>query len=360
MKSAKNYLFIALSLFTTLAFAQRGKDGARTITATGTIINEYTTLTANAAAGATTISVAASGLNANSRFSGTLAPGDLIMIIQMQGVSVNGSGIEYPTGSGQYYGFPNDRTLGEITSYNNCGNYEFAQVSSVPGGTSITLDCGLQNSYTATGRAQVIRVPRYTTLTVNAGATIIPTPWATGGVFTGGVIAVEVQTSTIINGQINAAGAGFRGGSITGDNLSGLGGGQVARNDALEGAEKGEGVFGYQADYNAIGGRYARAAVGNAGGGGNCHNAGGGGGANAGSLSGWDGEGNPDASGTGWATAWNLEGASFSTHTSPGGGRGGYSFAATNGNALTDPPKAFQAAGTNGWGGDYRENNGGW
>ncbi len=357
-----NFLFLALTIFVSSSlFAQRGKDGNVTVNTANRIVNEYTTLTSNVAAGATTIPVAASGLNANARFSTTLQPGDLIMIIQMQGISINGSSVEFPAGSGQFYGLPNDKTWGAITSYNNCGNYEFAQVKSVPNSTSIEVDCGLTYSYTSLGRAQIIRVPRYNTLTVTSPGTITGQNWAASG-FTGGVIAIEVLGNTIINNAngITASGIGFRGGSLVGDNASGLGGGQFARNDNNEGAEKGEGVYGYQADYNAFGGRYARGVAGNAGGGANCHNSGGGGGANAANPSiAWDGEGNPDISGPSWSTAWDLEGASFSTHVSSGGGRGGYSFANTNQNAITLAPRPFQGSGTNAWGGDYRTNNGG-
>lgn len=359
MKLSRNLLVAGFALLTAYSFAQRGKDGTVSITTANRIVNEYTTLTADAAAGATTISVAASGLNANGRFSASLAAGDLVMIIQMQGVGINGETVEYPAGSGTYYGLPNDNTWGEITAYNNCGNHEFAEVSAVPNGTSITLDCGLQYSYTAAGRVQVIRVPRYNALTITGSVTC--QAWAATG-YTGGIVAIEVLGNTVINntGGITVSGMGFRGGSLTGDNASGLGGGQTAMPNNMEGAEKGEGVFGYQADYTPMGGKYARGAAGNAGGGGDCHNAGGGGGANGGSLSGWDGLGNPSVTGgAGWISAWNLEGGGFSSHTSPGGGRGGYSFSNTNRDATTEGPQPFQTSTPNSWGGDSRENNGG-
>lgn len=364
MNSVKKILIASLCFSFTISFAQRGKEGNVTINTANRIVNEYTTLTANASAGATTISVTASSLNANSRFSGPLAAGDLIMIIQMQGISGNGSVVEFPAGSGTFYGIPNDKTWGEITNYNNCGNYEFCEVNSVPNSGSITLDCGLTHDYTSSGRVQVIRVPRYNTLTITAPGTLTGQTWANGGIYTGGVVAVEVLGNTVINnaGGITASAIGFRGGSTVGDNLSALGGGQVGMQGASEGSEKGEGVFGYQSDYNLIGGRYCRGVAGNAGGGGNCHNAGGGGGSNAGNITGWDGEGNPDISGgAGWVSAWNLEVTpSFSTHTSSGGGRGGYSFASANRNATLEGPKPFQSGGTNLWNGDYRINNGGW
>ncbi|MBN8695785.1 MAG: hypothetical protein J0L87_04580, partial [Bacteroidetes bacterium] len=365
MKNINYFVLAILSIVSLDALSQRGIDGTPTISAANTIVNEYTTLTADAAVGATTISVAASGLNANNRFGAgnSLAAGDLIMIIQMQGASSSSTfSAEFPAGSGEFYGFPNDKTWGVVTGYNNCGNYEFAEVKSVPSTTSIELVCGLTYGYTTSGRTQVIRVPRYAALTLSGAGTISGQAWAATG-NTGGVVAIEVLGNVAINnvGGITANSLGFRGGSVTGDNNSGLGGGQVARNNNNEGSEKGEGIFGYQADYNVFGGRYCRGAAGNAGGGGDAHNSGGGGGANAGNpATPWDGEGNPDISTASWATAWNLESAGFSTHVSSGGGRGGYSFSDQNADALVVGPRPFQSGATNAWGGDYRTNNGGW
>ncbi len=85
----KNLLSVLFCLVSVCLFAQRGKDGSPTITTT-VEVNEYTYLTANATAGNTTITVAGSTLNAHNRFSANLAPGDLIMIIQMQGATLDG------------------------------------------------------------------------------------------------------------------------------------------------------------------------------------------------------------------------------------------------------------------------------
>ncbi len=323
------------------AFSQRSKHGVRTITAANTIVNEYTSLTSDAASGATTLNVTASTLNTNGRFAAPLAVGDLLMIIQIQGVSLNG------VASGTIT-TPNDQTWGAVTSYNNCGNYEFVQVSAIPNGTSITIDCGLQHSYTAAGRVQVIRVPRYSSLTINASTSITCDAWNGS---TGGVVAIE-SGNISVNGQIVATGKGFRGGQLTGnDTFYNLANYATISTDG--GGEKGEGVFGYQAQYNVLGGSIGRGAAGNAGGGGNGWTNGGGGGANAGNVSGWNGQGNPDNSVAGWTNAWNLEGGSFSTNTSSGGGRGGYSWSSSNQNATTTAP------GLSAWGGDYRANHGG-
>ena len=281
MRFAKSYLLLSFLTLVTFSFAQRGKDGNVTIATANKIVNEYTTLTADVAAGATSITVAASGLNANARFAASLAPGDLIMIIQMQGATL--SGIALSVGGGNTLGYPNDSSSGSITSYNNCGNYEFCEVSTVPNSTTITIDCGLQYDYTAAGRVQIIRVPRYNSLTLNSPGTISCTAWS--GTFIGGVIALEVKGNTTINAgaSITATGLGFRGGALSGTN-SAYGGGQVSATSINEGSQKGEGIGGYQTDYNVIGGGQARGAGANAGGGGDSHNAAGGGGANAGNI----------------------------------------------------------------------------
>lgn len=63
------YFTLALCLtICTTAFSQKGKNGALTVTAANTRINEFTALTANANVGNTTITVAVSSLNANGRF----------------------------------------------------------------------------------------------------------------------------------------------------------------------------------------------------------------------------------------------------------------------------------------------------
>jgi hypothetical protein len=91
--------------------AQRGKDGARIVNAPNIIFNEFTAVTADAVAGALSVTVNNSQLNNNGRFPANLAPGDLVMIIQMQGAAIKGNVA--------------DNTWGEVLAYNNCGRYEF-------------------------------------------------------------------------------------------------------------------------------------------------------------------------------------------------------------------------------------------
>jgi hypothetical protein len=335
-------LALALILGSQVA-AQRAKHGNRSITATNTFVNEYTALSSDANAGDALITVNASGLNTNNRFPNALQAGDLLLIIQMQGATLE-------SGS-------NNPNFGRVTSYNNCGNYEWVEVAAVPSATTISLLCPLQHAYTASGHVQVIRVPRYNNLTVATAASISAPDWDGN---TGGVLVVE--TSGFISmtgaGNFDVSGRGFRGGSDPTPTASGYGIMEYALTGPNDyAAEKGEGIGGAITDYDAIGGRLGRGAAANGGGGGNAHNHGGGGGSNAGDISLYNGLGNPDNSNSNWTTAWNLEAPNFANNTSSGGGRGGYSFSGNNLNALTTGPNQ------SGWGGDYRRSNagqGGW
>lgn len=333
--------------FSTIVFAQRSKNNGLTISSASTIVNEFTSLTADANTGNTTIQVSNSALNANNRFSSSLAAGDLLFIYQTKGASIIGFFLG-TTGN------PRDSTMGQVTNYNNTGNFEFAEVKSVPGSTSIELSCPLQKNYTAgTGATQIIRVPRYASLTINSPGVLTTQAW--NGT-TGGVLVVEVDGNTIINagGKVDATGLGFRGGSYSNNSAAWTLGNMEGSADSREGADKGEGIAGYQAEYDAISGRYGRGAMANGGGGGCTNNGGGGGGANGGDPSLWNGHGNPDISTANYILAWNKEYAWKSTTTSSGGGKGGYCSATSN----QDPTLLGPA--NSAWGAGYRNNQGGY
>ncbi|MCC3156263.1 hypothetical protein LJ737_03390 [Hymenobacter sp. 15J16-1T3B] len=309
-----------LSLAALGARAQAGKDGALTINAAGTVVNQYTRLAANATAGSTTVTVAsAAGLSA----------GDLVLIIQMQGALINNA---------------NTAAYGAVTNLRNAGNYELAVVQAVTGGT-LALSQPLAQSYTANDGAQVVRIPRYTGVTIGSGGSLTGQAW--NGT-SGGVVALEAQGTITVNGSITATGLGFRGGAFVNNgvdnNANYLGAGNT-------GGEKGEGVAGYASSY--AGGSRGRGAAANGGGGGNSVNAGGGGGANGGDPAVWTGTGRPNVSTPGWATAWNLEGAGFANSGSSGGGRGGYGVSDNDLDALAVGP------GQSSWGTYSRPNTGG-
>ena len=332
-------VLLLLGISSQRTFAQVGKDGAITVAVTGTILNEYTTLTANAALNATTITVANSALNTNGRFAAPLAFGDLLLLVQPQGAVINS------TDAASY---------GTVTAFNNAGRYQLVEVASVSG-TSIVLNCRLFSPFTTAGHTQVVRVPRYTTLSLNTGVTVTAQAWNGS---TGGVLAIETTGAVTLTSSsaLNVSALGFRGGALeqSSDVPPNNDLGYRSPSD-LYGAEKGESIAGSSTEYDALSGRYGRGAPANGGGGGNSHNAAGGGGANA-AVAGtsYTGLGNPDrGTNNAYDAAWNLEAANFATATSSGGGRGGYSYSSNNQNALTP------AAGQGTWGGDRRQNKGG-
>jgi len=332
MKFLFSILFFSV-LFT--GFSQRGKNGSVTITATNTIVNLYTPLTANASIGNQTLTVLSSA---------SYSVGDLVFIIQMQGALVNaGKDSILPDLNSS---IPKNNTFGAITNYNNSGNNEYAQVYAVPNATTIVIDCGLKYNYNYLSKVQIIKVPRYFTLTISGVGSITCPAW-NGSV--GGIAVVETQSNCILSStpSFSVTGKGFRGGAKS--NVSGYGGTQFGFLIQGEGSYKGESIAGDSTRYKVYKAVYCRGAMANGGGGGTIHNAGGGGGGNGGNILLYDGFGNP----TGYAAAWNLESASFSTHTSSGGGRGGYSFSSSNQNPLT------LGVASASWGGDTRRNNGG-
>ena len=199
-----------------------GKDGAFTVTAANTAVNSYTTLTAGANAGDATITVAsAAGITA----------GDVLLVYQAQGATI---------------GTANANTYGAVTALGNAGRYEYVSVASVAGNT-ITLGraCDLTPlRFSYNNSAQVLRVPQYSSLTVNAGASIVPQAWNGS---TGGVVAAIVDGTATVNGSINANARGFRGGAI--DNVTTAAGTDVpayVATTTADGAEKGESIAGSQ------------------------------------------------------------------------------------------------------------------
>ncbi len=292
------------------------------------VVNQYTVLAANAAAGGKTLTVqslsALPGLQA----------GDVLFIIQMQGAD-----IDRLSDSPRY---------GEVMDIRTAGHYEFLTVTGVDAATatvqvSSTGGKGLKLDYAAAGRTQVIVVPQYRNLTVAAGATLSATPW-NGSI--GGVVVVTADTVQV-DGTISASGLGFRGGQLQNGGSVNFPGFRLP--SSAIGGERGEGVGGSQLDYDALNGRYGRGAAGNGGGGGNSQNCAGGGGANAlaaGKV--WNGQGVMDVSTADLKLAWALDPAYAALGNmfadSAGGGRGGYGCSAA---ALDPTVNAPLAAG---WG----------
>ena len=175
--------------------AAPGALGALTVTGANTLLNTYYPGTsAGGTAGVATVgytSASARGAAA------PIAAGDLVLVIQMQ------DGTGGTTANNSTYAFPAAAA----------GNYEFARVLSL-GANVLNLSANLINKYTQNTAVtnnqtyQVIRVPQYATLSINAGASVVPMPW--DGT-TGGVVVTDVAGAFVNNGSINASYAGFRG-----------------------------------------------------------------------------------------------------------------------------------------------------
>jgi gliding motility-associated-like protein len=364
-------LSILLLLTCNFVFSQKAKDGNYTVTAANTVLNAYTAVTAISG---TTLTVGSNGLT-NSFLTTSLGVGDLILIIQMQGADMDiktqtaepaasggwNAGFTLPqslwldiVGGGNYSNVLAKRhEWGSVINYNNSGKYEYAEVLSVGGTTSITVRCALKNAYTTSGHVQVVRVPRLQNLTLNPSATIVPTTW-TGTI--GGIVALEVNGALSFgtNSKISASSFGFRGGTVLNNTVaSGAGAtdnGWPGLQSISNGAEKGEGIGGSAAaEYATLYSRYGMGAAANGGGGGNNKNSGGGGGCNIGTGA-YYGYGVPTA---GYPGFWELELAGMSTTPSSGGGKGGYSGAKSDQNEATLGPNNAS------WAGDFRRKEGG-
>lgn len=324
------------------AFAQNEVTSAANLDVTAgsrKIINTYAALSADASQGATTVSVAPSSLGGLN-----LAAGDLLMLYQPQGAQI---------------ATMDDGTYGQVTALGGAGLYEVFRTSgSDPQSGQIQLapGCTLRNNYATAGKTQVIRVPRYKKVTVQAGQDAVPhgvltaAPWNGS---TGGVLALRADTISV-DGEIDVNGIGFSGGKPN------AGSGNTAadqvdyRNQSgAIGGEKGESIAGGGGDYDSLGGRYGRGAPANGGGGGNNTNSGGGGGANAGTIAAYTGDG-VMANTQLYGAAWMLDpGAQGGLANSSGGGRGGY----TSSSNAQNPTQV--APGNALWGGNNRRERGG-
>ena len=296
-----------------LVCASPGRDGAGG-TITG-IVNAYypPSTTGTLASGSTSVALGAAAAGGAQK---AIAAGDLLLIIQMQGATIN------KTNTGSYGdGLPGDPGSGS-TSLGSSGLFEFVTATNAVPVTGGTLNFtgtgqnnGLLNSYSyvvATTTQpqqtyQVIRVPQYTSAALSSG--LVPLRW-NGSV--GGVLGIDVSSQLTLGGTVALDALGFRGGG--GRILTGNGTGAVtdyvtlATN--LANGSKGEGIAGtprYIAPATITitttatdttggtpsdtlpNGSYARGAPGNAGGGGtdgnavsNAENSGGGAGGNGG------------------------------------------------------------------------------
>ncbi len=303
--SSRIFLLVTLllSMFATAALAgQCARPGANGAGTPSGVVNTYFPATASVNSGANVIS-----LGAASGASTPIAVGDMLLVIQMQGASINSNNnASYGDGASGTY-------ANGYTALGQTGLYEFVRAASavsVGGGTVTILGGsggGLINAYVdgnptnSLGQRtfQVIRVPQYTNASVSG--TVFALPWNGA---TGGVLALDVADRlTFAGGSLNASGRGFRGGGALVQTGSNNPSNTDYRSQATRPAHaaKGEGIAGTPTYVNNQGalldtgvegypsGSNGRGAPGNAGGGGNDgnpsandQNSGGGGGGNGG------------------------------------------------------------------------------
>ncbi len=305
--------FLTLSLLIGTAHAQTcaapGKDAPASISG---IVNRYHQGNGTLAAGATTLT-----LGAASGAAEVVAAGDLLLVIQMQGATVDTSDDErYGDGTGTAGNIPvtTASQANGYTSLGQAGLYEFVRVDSVAAGV-VTFSPALANAYDQNVAAaprrtyQVIRVPQLPSLTLSTAVTALGWNGLVGGV---AVLDVAgVLTASGAGPHVDASTRGFRGGVHQTAPNSNIPGNFLYRSTSYnDGGSKGEGIAGTPryvqtstaggfnsgtsfSDANATfidngagtgytNGDTMRGAPANAGGGGNSHNAAGGGGGNGG------------------------------------------------------------------------------
>lgn len=156
-----------------------GSDGPLVASGVNQIVNDYAFLTGNENAGDTTITVSdATGFGED----------DEILLVQMQ-----------------------------KSSGGEAGTYEFKHISSISG-NDITLTSPLGNNYysgsfdrVAATATQIVRVPQYTTVTIDSGNSITAPAWDG---YTGDIVVFRTETVTINSGgSIDVSEKGYRGGA---------------------------------------------------------------------------------------------------------------------------------------------------
>jgi hypothetical protein len=245
-------LLILLSFDTFAAddniFLGNGHLGALTVSGSNSVVNAYSGITTNAPAGQNFVNISNST---------GFASGDLVMVWQTaQSATENTS---------------TATTATDLTSQ-PVGRWEFARITGLTS-TKLTFSGTLKYAYSSPG-AQAIKVPEYTSATINAAGSIVASPWDG----TSGGIVVFLATGTVTNnGTISSNGRGFRGGVFGNDGSAATG---ISELDLLPptAGRKGEGLI-----INRFGATYGgRGTFANAGGGGSGFKSGGGGGGSVG------------------------------------------------------------------------------
>jgi gliding motility-associated-like protein len=133
--------------------------------------------------------------------------GDKVLLIQMTGATMN-TDPGYLTELRNY-----------IDSHRNVGMYEILQVDQVITGANnyVVFTDDVMHSYDAGERIQLVRIVEGENITVSGNVTA--QPWDG---YTGGIVAIIGTDSVIVDANIDASGAGFRGGIVPSENYTGI------------------------------------------------------------------------------------------------------------------------------------------
>lgn len=211
-----------------------GADGTITVGSIATRVNVYypapdptasaTTLAAGSASIPVDAGLGGQAENLQAGLSTSIGTGDVLLIVQMQGVDIDTTNNQTDTGN---YG-DGPGLLEQAGSLNNAdytvGEYEFVIATGPISGGSIPIQGqgagnGLLNSYSNSNvittnagfrRYQVIKVPQFADLTITGE--IVSDRW--NGRW-GGISALNVRNNMNVDGgSFNADGRGFRGGQF--------------------------------------------------------------------------------------------------------------------------------------------------
>lgn len=185
-----------------------------------------------------------------------LAPGDEVILIQMQGARVDTNAIAF----------------GYVKHFMNAGNFEWGTIKSISGST-IELNNRLLKYYAAYANVQIVKVANYSNARVTS---TLRCPAWNGS--TGGVLVLSVSDTLHLNASIDVSGTGFRGGNLYPNEPYYCNDTRTVwtLNTGFRGP-KGEGIALFNPLYEA-----GINAIATGGGSGASHNSGAGGGANAG------------------------------------------------------------------------------
>jgi uncharacterized repeat protein (TIGR01451 family) len=207
-------LAVASSASSQQICARPGTDGP--FTAGGTVNSYYVPAAGITIAQNTTPTIT---LTNKRGATSTLAPGDWVMVIQMQCADINTtSSNAYGGNTATGRGYLNGAVVAATCS---AGTYEYLRAAAGSTDTQFVPATAFKNNYAQSAGLttannvlsrrtfQVVRIPQYSAVTLGAALTGV----AWDGL-SGGVIAMDVAGSFNFNGQtINMQGQGFRGGA---------------------------------------------------------------------------------------------------------------------------------------------------